>query len=132
MNTPAALVQAFLTPNLKDGLPIVLMLLMIQGIHPEIIFVLVQHVQMSQRQYNEIIMAWTQLRLFASVLPAVKGVKPQTFQGQRSRFRKFPQDPVSRVFAYLSCQRVPTDPKVQEEYDENFRQQLGRDPPHAY
>jgi len=100
MNTPAALalVQALLIPNLCR-LPIVIMILMIQGIHPEIIFELVPHVQISQRQYHAIIMAWTQLRLFASLLPAVKGVKPQTFQGQRSRFRKFPQDPVSRVFA---------------------------------
>jgi len=31
-------------------------------------------------------------------------------------------------FTYYSCPRVPTDPKVQEEYDENFRQKLGRDP----
>jgi hypothetical protein len=38
------------------------------------------------------------------------------------------RDGSSGVFTYLSCQRVPTDPKVQDEYDENFRQQLGRDP----
>ena len=101
MTTPAAiaLVQTLLTPNLKGGLPIVIMLLMIQGIHPEIIFELVPHVQMTPHQYNAIIMALIRLRLFASFLPAVKGVKPQTFQGQRNRFRKFPQDPVSRVFA---------------------------------
>jgi hypothetical protein len=101
MNTPAALalVHALLIPNLRGALPFVIILLMIQGIHPEIIFELISHVQISHRQYHAIIMAWTQLRLFASLLPAVKGVKPQTFQGQRSRFRKFPQDPVSRVFA---------------------------------
>jgi len=100
MTTPVALaiVQAFLTPNLRGGLPFLIMLLMIQGIHPEIIFELIPHFQMSQCQYNAIIMAWTQLRLFASFLPAVKGVKPQTFQGQRSRFRTFPQDKVSRIF----------------------------------
>lgn len=101
ITTPAAalaLVQALLTPNLKGSLPFVIMLLMIQGIHPEIIFELIPYVTMTRRQYKAILMARTQLRLFASLLPAVKGDKPQTFQGQRSRFRKFPQDPVSRVF----------------------------------
>jgi hypothetical protein len=99
MSSPLAIVQALLTPNLRDSLPIMIMLLMIQGIHPEIIFELIPYVQMSQRQYDAIIMALTQLRLFASILPAVKGDKPQTFQEQRSRFRKFPQNKVSRIFA---------------------------------
>lgn len=99
MSSPLTIVQALLTPNLRDSLPIMIMLLMIQGIHPEIIFELIPYVQMSQRQYDAIIMALTQLRLFASILPAVKGDKPQTFQEQRSRFRKFPQNKVSRIFA---------------------------------
>lgn len=101
MTTPAALaiVQAFLTPNLRGSLPFVIMLLMIQGIHPEIIFELVPYVTMTRCQYHAIIMAWTQLRLFASLLPAVKGVKPQTFRHQKLLFRRVPQDPVSRVFA---------------------------------
>ena len=101
MTTPTALalVNGLLTPNLKGSLPFVIMLLMIQAIHPEIIFELVLHVTMTRHQYNAIIMAWTQLRLFASILPAVRGVKPQTFQDQRSRFRIFPQDRVSRIFA---------------------------------
>ena len=103
MTTPAALaaidlVQVLLTPNFRNGLPFVIMFLMIQGIHPEIIFELIPHVQMSQRQYHAIIMAMTQLRQFASILPAVKGNKPKTFQGQRDRFRTFPQDQVSRIF----------------------------------
>jgi len=38
------------------------------------------------------------------------------------------RDGYSGDFTYFSCPRVPTDPKVQEEYDENFRQKLGRDP----
>lgn len=100
MTTPSALalVNGFLTPNLRNGLPFVIMLLMIQGIHPEIIFELIPYVTMTRCQYHAIIMAWTQLRLFASLLPEVKGVKPQTFQDQKSRFRTFPQDQVSRIF----------------------------------
>jgi hypothetical protein len=98
MSSPLTIVQALLTPNLRDSLPIVIMLLMIQGIHHEIIFELFPYVQMSHEQYHAIIMAMTQLRLFASLLPAVKGDKPQTFQGQMSRFRKFPQNQVSRIF----------------------------------
>ena len=102
MTTPTALaiVKALLlTPNLMDSLPIVIMILMIKGIHPEIIFELMPYVTMTPHQYHAIIMAWTQLRWFASLLPAVKGVNPQTFQGQRSRFRNFPQHNVSIIFA---------------------------------
>jgi hypothetical protein len=100
MNTHAALaiVKALLTPNLRGALPFVVMLLMIQDIHPEIIFELISHVQISQLQYNTIIMACTQLRLFASLLPAVKGVKPTTFRDQRSRFRILLQNKVSMIF----------------------------------
>jgi hypothetical protein len=101
MTTPAALaiVNGLLTPNLRGALPFVIMLLMIQDIHPEIIFELISHVQISQLQYNAIIMALTQLRLFASLLPAVKGVNPPTFGDQRARFRILHQDKVSRIFA---------------------------------
>jgi hypothetical protein len=101
MTTPTvlALVQALLTLNLRDSLPIMIMLLMIQGIHPEIIFELIPYVTMSQKQYDTIIMAMTQLRLFASFLPAVKGVKHRSFLDQRRIFSTFPQDQVSRVFA---------------------------------
>lgn len=100
MTTPAiALVHALLTPNLRHELPYVIMILMIQGIHPEIIFELIPHVIMSRQQYDAIIMAWTQLRLFASLLPAVKGVKSKSFRDQRGLFRTFPKDQVSRVFA---------------------------------
>lgn len=99
MSASLAIVNGLLTPNLKGGLPFMIMLLMIQGIHPEIIFELIQYVTMTRRQYNTIMMAWTQLRLFASLLPAVKGVKHQSFRDQKSRFRTFPQDQVSRIFA---------------------------------
>jgi hypothetical protein len=101
MTTPAALaiVNGLLTPNLKGGLPFMIMLLMIQGIHPEIIFELIPYVTMSRQQYDAIIMAWTQLRLFSSLLPAVKGVKSKSFRDKRGLFRTFPQDQVSRVFA---------------------------------
>jgi hypothetical protein len=97
-------VNGLLTPNLRGSLPFVIMLLMIQGIHPEIIFELVPYVTITWRQYHAIIMALKQLRLFASLLPAVKGVKPQTFQGQRFRFRTFPQDQVSRIFGIIKLQ----------------------------
>lgn len=99
MSEHLALVHALLTPNLRHELPYVIMILMIQGIHPEIIFELIPYVTMSQQQYDAIIMAWTQLSLFASLLPAVKGVKPQTFQGQMFRFSTFSQDRISIVFA---------------------------------
>jgi hypothetical protein len=101
ITTPAAalaLVNGLLTQNIRGGLPFVIMLLMIQGIHPEIIFELIPYVTMTRRQYKAILMARTQLRLFASLLPAVKGDKPQTFQGQRDRFGKYPQHVVSRIF----------------------------------
>jgi hypothetical protein len=98
MSEPLAIVQALLTPNLRSSLPFVIMLLMLQGIHPEIIFNLIPYVAISRQQHEAVMMAWTQLRLFASLLPAVKGVKPQTFQNQKSRFRSFPQERVSRVF----------------------------------
>jgi hypothetical protein len=101
MTTPAAiaLVNGLLDPNLRGRLPFVIMLLMIQDIHPEIIFELMPYVTMTPRQYHAIIMAWTQLRLFASLLPAVKGVKPQTFQGQKVIFRNFPHHVVSIIFS---------------------------------
>ena len=101
MTTPAALaiVNGLLTPNLRNGLPFMIMLLMIQGIHPEIIFELIPYVTMSRQQYDAMIMAWTQLRLFSSLLPAVKGVKSKSFRDKRGLFRTFPQDQVSRVFA---------------------------------
>ena len=97
-STAIALVQALLTPNLKGSLPIVIMLLMIQGIHPEIIFELIPYVQMTHRQYHAIIIAWTQLRLFASLLPAVNGVKHRYFRDQRRIFSIFPQYRISRIF----------------------------------
>jgi hypothetical protein len=38
------------------------------------------------------------------------------------------QDGSSGDFKYLSCPTVETDPEVQQNYDEIFRQQLGGDP----
>jgi hypothetical protein len=110
MTTPAALaiVQDLLTPNLRNGLPFMIMLLMIQGIHPEIIFELIPYVTMSRQQYDAIIMAWTQLRLFSSILPAVKGVKSKSFRDKRGLFRTFPQDQVSRVFAKFQNEVLST------------------------
>lgn len=93
------LVSALLTPNLRHVLPFLIMLLMIQGIHPGIIFELIPHAIMSRQQYDAIIMAWTQLRLFSSLLPAVKGVKSKSFRDKRGLFRTFPQDRVSGIFA---------------------------------
>jgi hypothetical protein len=54
---------------------------------------------MSRQQYDSIIMAWTQLRLFSSLLPAVKGVNSNSFRRKRKLYKNFPNDPVSRVFA---------------------------------
>jgi len=99
MSAPLALVQLLLTPNLRAGLPFAIMLLIVQGIHPEIIFNLIPYVSMSGQQYQAIIMAWTQLRVFASILPAVKGIQHQSFRGKRELTKTFPNDVVSRVFA---------------------------------
>jgi hypothetical protein len=100
MNNPAslALVKALLTPNLRCDLPFVIMLLMLQGIHPEIIFNLIPYVAISQQQHEAIMMAWTQLRLFASLLPGVRGHKPKSYRAQRCTFMSFPQDRISLIF----------------------------------
>jgi hypothetical protein len=100
MNNPAslALVKALLIPNLRDSLPFVIMLLMIQGIHPEIIFNLIPYVTISRQQHEAIMMAWTQLRLFASLLPGVRGLKRKSYQAQRCTFMTFSQDRVSLIF----------------------------------
>ena len=96
MSAPLAIVQALLTPNLRRDLPFMIMLLMLQGIHPEIIFELIPYVAISRRQYQTIILAWTQLRLFASILPPVRGVKSDSFRKRRIEFRR--ESPVSTVF----------------------------------
>lgn len=105
MSASLALVQALLTPNLRAGLPFWIMLLIVQGIHPEIIFNLIRYVTISRQQRDAIMMALTQLQLFASLLPEVKGDKSNSnqaqrhrFQAQRHRFKKFPQDQISLIF----------------------------------
>jgi hypothetical protein len=43
-------------------------------------------------------MAWTQLRLFASLLPEVKGLKRKSYRDQRCTFMRLPQNRVSLIF----------------------------------
>lgn len=76
MNTPAAtaaaipaaaaLVQSFFTLKGWHRLPIVIMLLMLQDIHPKIIYELLPHFHLKRRQIRNIILAMMQLRLFSS------------------------------------------------------------------
>ncbi len=94
-----AFVQTLLTPNLRYDLPFVIMILMIQGIHPEIIFELVPHVRITQLQYNAIIMALMQLSMFTFLLPEVGYVNHRSFQDRRLFFRRVPHHVVSRIFA---------------------------------
>jgi hypothetical protein len=98
-SSASAFVQALLTPNLRYDLPFVIMILMIQGIHPEIIFELVTHVRITQLQYNAIIMALMQLSMFTFLLPEVGYVKDRSFRDRRLFFRRVPQHVVSKIFA---------------------------------
>lgn len=96
MSESIAIVQALLTPNLRRDLPFMIMLLMLQGIHPEIIFNLIPYVPISRQQHEAIMMAWTLLRTFSSILPPVRGVKSDSFRKRRIEFRR--ESPVSTVF----------------------------------
>jgi hypothetical protein len=95
-------IQGLLNPNLRRDLPFVIMLLMIQGIHPEIIFNLIPYVTISRQQYDAIMMAWTQLRLFASLLPGYRDRKPDrepdSYLDQWCTFMRFPQYQISLIF----------------------------------
>jgi hypothetical protein len=64
--TTANLVQSFFTLKGWYRLPIVIMLLMLQDIHPKIIYELLPHFQLKRRQVRNIILAMMQLRLFSS------------------------------------------------------------------
>jgi hypothetical protein len=98
MSALLAIVQALLTPNLRHDLPFLIMLLMLQGIHPEIIFELIPYVTISRQQHEAIMMAWTLLREFSSILPGVRGVKPRTFLQQMILYGRVPQDRISLIF----------------------------------
>ncbi len=98
MSALLALVQGLLTQNLRADLRFWIMLLMVQGIHPEIIFALIPYVSIRRQQHEAIMMAWTLLREFSFLLPGVKGVKPQTFQQQLKLYMRFPLDRVSLIF----------------------------------
>ena len=89
-------IQGLLNPNLRRDLPFVIMLLMLKGIHPEIIFSLLPYVTISRQQYDAIMMAWTPLFLFASLLI---GGKPQIFEVQNNQFQRLSRLKKSNPFA---------------------------------
>jgi hypothetical protein len=98
MSALLAFVQGLLTPNLRADLRFWIMLLMVQGIHPEIIFALIPYVTISRQQHEAIMMAWTLLREFSSILPGVRGVKPRIPLQQMILYRRVPLDRVSLIF----------------------------------
>jgi hypothetical protein len=93
-----ALVTKLLALNFKDSLPIVIMIFMIQGIHPEIIFELVSYVTLTHQQYCAILDAIGKLRMYTSILPAIKGRKYRSYQDQLRMFQQNPQHRVSILF----------------------------------
>ena len=93
-----ALVTKLLALNFKDSLPIVIMIFMIQGIHPEIIFELVSYVTLTHQQYCAILDAIGKLRMYTSILPAIKGRKYRSYQDQLRMFQQTPQHRVSILF----------------------------------
>lgn len=96
--TATALLQKLLDSNFRDSLPIIIMIFEIKGIHPEIIFELVSYITLTQQQYRSILNAINQLRLYASILPAIKGRKYRSYQDQLRMFQQNPQHLVSRLF----------------------------------
>ena len=92
----AALVQSILTLRYWRNLPILLMFLMFQDIHPNILYELLPHFQMSRRQVRNIILAMMQLRLFSSsFLPDIRGVNHLSY---RCKFRMIQQNPHNWAF----------------------------------
>jgi len=106
--TTTALVQSFFTLQGWCNLPIVIMLLMLQDIHPKIIYELLPHFQLKRREIRNIILAMMQLRLFSSsFLPRLRNLSHRSYFEIRKRqsgiFR-------SRSFAVLlqNCGFVKT------------------------
>jgi hypothetical protein len=102
----AALVQSFFTLHGWRKLPIVIMLLMLQDIHPKIIYELLPHFQLKHREVRNIILAMMQLRLFSSsFLPNPNNLSHRSGPSQRlfNNFR-------SRSFSALikNCKFVET------------------------
>jgi hypothetical protein len=106
MNTPAAsavatfhFVQSFSSLNVWNSFPIVIILLMLQDIHPNIIHELLLHFQMKHCQVRDIILAMMQLRLFSSsFLLDIGGVRKCSLRQKYRMIRQNPQHRVSRLF----------------------------------
>jgi len=99
MSASLALVNILLTPNFRCNLPFLIMLLMLQGIHPEIIFNLIPYVTISRQQHEAIMMAWTLLRKFSFILLRIRNPKLDSFLSWRKLFRECQQNRVSIFFA---------------------------------
>jgi hypothetical protein len=105
MNTPAAsavatfhFVQSFSSLNVWNSFPIVIILLMLQDIHPNIIHELLLHFQMKHCQVRDIILAMMQLRLFSSsFLLDIGGVRKCSLRQKYRMIRQNPQHRVSRL-----------------------------------
>ena len=99
----ASLVQNFLILQGWNSLPVVIILLMFQDIHPNIIYELLPHFQMSRRQVRNIILAMMQLRLFSSsFLPDIRGLKNLSY---RCKSRMIQQNPHNWIFRQFYCFR---------------------------
>lgn len=106
MNTSAAyaativhFVQGFSSLKVWNSFQIVIILLMLQGIHPNIIHELLHHFQMKNHQVRDIILAMMQLRLFSSsFLLDISGVRECSYEQKCRMIRQNPQHRVSRLF----------------------------------
>ena len=99
--TVSALVKSLLTMRIWNSTTILIMLLMFQDIHPNILYELLPHFQMSHRQVRNIILATIQFRLFcSSIFRDIVELKHLSYF-----IRKNPHHWVSRQF-YIFRKRI--------------------------
>lgn len=99
MSLSLKLVSILLThDDLVSIFPFVIMLLIIQGIHPEILIELISYVHLEREQYNSILAASLQLRLYDSLLLSVNGYAGSSYQQKRSIYTRYPHNMISKLF----------------------------------
>lgn len=99
MSLSLKLVSMLLThDDLMNTFPFVIILLIIQGIHPEILVELISYVHLEREQYNAILAVSLQLRLYASLLPPVNGYTGSSYQQKRSIYARYPHKIISKLF----------------------------------
>ena len=89
------LVQNFSSLQYWRNLPIIIILLMFQDIHPNIIYELLPNFKMSNRGVQDIILAMMQLRLFASFFI----LRNPSYQKEYRMIRQKPQHWITREFS---------------------------------